>query len=190
MREHGVVAEWNDARGFGFITPVAGHARYFAHISEFPAGHRPAVNDQVTYVATRDQRNRLRAAQVEFVQARTLTRIDAPLRNAIVIAAGFAALLVVLVVLGLLPWLALVTYLATSVISYLLYSRDKSAAERGRRRTAEADLHLIDLLGGWPGGLLAQRAFRHKTQKRSFRITFLATVVLNIAVLVAMVVLA
>ncbi|MFT4008788.1 MAG: DUF1294 domain-containing protein [Nocardioidaceae bacterium] len=188
MREHGVVVEWNDARGFGFIKPVGGHAKYFAHISAFPAGHRPAVNDEVTYVATRDQRNRLRATEVEFVEMPVFTRIDTPLRNAIIVVGAFAALLVVLVVIGLLHWLALVTYTATGVISYVLYSRDKEAAERGRRRTAEADLHLIDLLGGWPGGLLAQRAFRHKTQKTSFRIAYLATVVLNIAVLVALVV--
>jgi uncharacterized membrane protein YsdA (DUF1294 family) len=33
-------------------------------------------------------------------------------------------------------------------------------------------LHLLDLLGGWPGGFLAQRRLRHKCSKGSFQFVF------------------
>jgi uncharacterized membrane protein YsdA (DUF1294 family) len=60
-------------------------------------------------------------------------------------------------------------YLAASLLAFLLIGRDKRAAVSGRRRTAELRLHLLSMVGGWPGTWLACRVFRHKTQKLSFQ---------------------
>ncbi len=68
---------------------------------------------------------------------------------------------------------------ALSVLLFGLYGRDKRAAQRGARRTPEATLHTVALLGGWPGGLAGQRVFRHKTRKTSFQLAFWCTVVVN-----------
>jgi uncharacterized membrane protein YsdA (DUF1294 family) len=70
-----------------------------------------------------------------------------------------------------------------SSVTYMLYRHDKRAAQGGRARTRERTLHLVDLLGGWPGGLLAQDRQRHKTRKASFQLAFWATVALNCAAL-------
>lgn len=72
-------------------------------------------------------------------------------------------------------------YAAMSVITFLVYAVDKSAARRGDLRTPERTLHLLALTGGWPGALLAQQFLRHKSAKVEFRATFWATVVLNVA---------
>jgi len=40
-------------------------------------------------------------------------------------------------------------------------------------------LHIFALAGGWPGALVAQKLFHHKTKKLSFRIVFWITVALN-----------
>lgn len=53
-----------------------------------------------------------------------------------------------------------------------LYRRDKRRAELGTQRTPESTLHLLELLGGWPGALLAQRMYRHKTAKFSYQFVF------------------
>jgi len=63
-------------------------------------------------------------------------------------------------------------YAIASVISFAAYGLDKRSSMRGARRVPERSLHLIDLLGGWPGGLVAQRVFRHKTRKLSFQGVF------------------
>ncbi|HEX8394397.1 MAG TPA: DUF1294 domain-containing protein [Longimicrobium sp.] len=78
---------------------------------------------------------------------------------------------------------AVIGYAALSCVAFLLYRHDKNAAQAGRRRTRERTLHLIGLLGGWPGGLLAQERFRHKTRKAKFQFVFWATVAINCALL-------
>lgn len=79
-------------------------------------------------------------------------------------------------------WLA-VWYAAASLVSYVAYFRDKSSAGRGGRRTPESTLHLVDLLGGWPGALVAQQQFRHKTAKQPFQWVFWVTAMANLAML-------
>jgi len=81
-------------------------------------------------------------------------------------------------------------YAAASLIAFAVYGLDKSAARRAAhrktRRTPERTLHLLGVLGGWPGALLAQQVFRHKTQKTSFLALFWLTVVLNCGLLIAL----
>ena len=81
------------------------------------------------------------------------------------------------------PVPAMFGYLTLSLASILIYAKDKRAARTGRRRTPERTLHLLALAGGWPGAMLAQQWLRHKTLKRSFRITFWIIVVVNLALL-------
>ena len=89
-------------------------------------------------------------------------------------------------VAGAMGWLPLVLvgwYAAASLVTFLMYRADKVAAQRGRQRTPEAHLQLAGLVGGWPGALVAQQVFRHKTVKQPFQTVFWVTVVLNLAAL-------
>ncbi|KAF2430150.1 DUF1294-domain-containing protein [Tothia fuscella] len=70
-------------------------------------------------------------------------------------------------------------YSFSSCISFLSYGYDKYRATNRRWRLRENLLHLIDLLGGWPGGFAAQYYFRHKTRKPSFQLTFWFTVAIH-----------
>ncbi|WP_245574994.1 DUF1294 domain-containing protein [Chitinilyticum litopenaei] len=76
--------------------------------------------------------------------------------------------------------------LAFSAIAFAAYGLDKARAQSGSWRITEATLHGWALLGGWPGAWLAQRVFRHKTRKAGFRGVFLATLLLNLAGLLAL----
>jgi uncharacterized membrane protein YsdA (DUF1294 family) len=71
-------------------------------------------------------------------------------------------------------------YLLASLACFLLYGHDKNAAEGGEWRISEAALLMTGLIGGWPGGLVAQQLFRHKTSKVSFQVVFWVTVFINV----------
>ncbi|MGV7207370.1 DUF1294 domain-containing protein [Oxalobacteraceae bacterium A2-2] len=72
-------------------------------------------------------------------------------------------------------------YGVASVVTFIAYAVDKSAARDGRWRTPERSLLLLGVACGWPGAILAQQWLRHKSSKRSFRIAFWCGVAMNVA---------
>lgn len=66
----------------------------------------------------------------------------------------------------------LLSTVVCSVVAFVLYGADKRRAVREKPRISERTLHVLSILGGWPGAHLARQIFRHKTQKVSFRIVF------------------
>jgi len=100
------------------------------------------------------------------------------------LACLFLALVCGLAAGGTLPLIIPALYIAASVAAGVAYAIDKSAAQSGAWRTRERTLHVLALLGGWPGALVAQRVLRHKSTKRSFQFAFWVTVALNCGALV------
>jgi uncharacterized membrane protein YsdA (DUF1294 family) len=62
--------------------------------------------------------------------------------------------------------------LAISMLTYWAYACDKRRALQGEWRISEFQLHVWELLGGWPGACLAQRRLRHKCSKCSYQFVF------------------
>lgn len=189
-RRAGRITQWNDDKGYGFVLPHDGGPRAFVHVKAFQTGsRRPVDGDLVSYDVSTDASGRSNAASVRFAGQRIeaspprVRRSSSPLRH---IPRQFLGMLVLLaivaaVVLGRLPVVAALAYWGVSFVSYLVYWRDKDAAGAKEGRVPESTLHLLDLLGGWPGALIAQQQFRHKTVKASFQATFWVTVFLNVA---------
>lgn len=187
MRYQGKIAEWKDDKGFGFVTPKGGGPNVFVHIRSFPnRRRRPIGGELVTYELTSDARGRKQGVKVAFVGDRpysSTTTAPGPGPGALTFSAVFLAFIAGAVVAGKLPFPVLIAYLVASCVAYLSYMLDKAASLNGQWRTPESTLHLLSLVGGWPGAMLAQRTLRHKTQKQSFQVTYWATVVLNCAAL-------
>ena len=107
-----------------------------------------------------------------------------PLSKTLYLAGTFFALLIVLPFVSKLPLWAPAAYAALSLLAFAAYWFDKKQAQLNNRRVPESTLHLLEVLGGWPGALVAQWYLHHKTRKAAYQAKFLFCVVLNLVGLV------
>lgn len=185
-RQEGHLSGWNEARGFGFLKPVAGGPDAFAHVRAFAKDDRHIEEGHLySYVAETDQTGRVRAADIRPVRpallrpsllAKLLTRSP---RLLVIPAFLFIALAVSMVTEVSAGWF--LVYGIASTACFIGYALDKRAAENNQWRVSETILLMIGLAGGWPGAIIAQELFRHKTKKLSFRTLFWMSVAINIA---------
>lgn len=187
MQFAGTIKTWNDERGFGFIEPTLGGEDIFVHAKAYRSGAaRPAIGQRVTFEVEANPDGRKRARQVELIQpARRRVRAAARRRP----PPGGALSYLAIALFGLVflaaasfcqvpGWVGLL-YLVASIVAFLAYAIDKSAATSGAWRISENTLLLLGLAGGWPGAIVAQRLLRHKSVKQPFRTAFWGTVLLN-----------
>ena len=188
MRYQGKITTWKDDQGFGFITPNMGGEPVFVHIKAFAnRSRRPLADAIVTYELANDAQGRLQARQVAHVApgahfgARRVApaRASGPNRLPLAIAGLFLVFIAFSGLTARLPLIIVGLYAGASLFTFIAYAIDKSAAQSGRWRTQESTLHLMALIGGWPGALIAQNRLRHKSRKTSFQVVFWATALLN-----------
>jgi uncharacterized membrane protein YsdA (DUF1294 family)/cold shock CspA family protein len=198
VRQQGHIKKWQDDKGFGFIETENGDSVFF-HINEFKARRRPNVGEQVVFTLGHDNQRRMQASDVQelsFVQRKRAQKIrqsnhkhsnqadfEAGKKKRLFFGIGFYAVLLLFTVIYEISWLVLGWYIALGQITYMTYAKDKSAAQNGDWRTPESTLHLLSVLGGWVGAMVAQTYLRHKSQKPEFRMAYYLTVVVNFTAL-------
>lgn len=194
-REKGILEDWHDARGFGFIRRPDGSKIYVHMKSIGKSIDRPKPGDALTYEVGEGAGGRPAAVKARILEkpapvapaaptaaapAQALqmppppvqTRDPQPGFRQISVRTAAAATIIVLlgnnVMLGRFPvWVGLL-YIIGGVASWMFYQADKRAAEKREWRSPERSLHLADLTFGIIGGLLAQHVLRHKTYKPGF----------------------
>lgn len=197
----GKISNWNDDKGFGFVEPNGGGVRAFVHIKAFnPRCRRPENGDAIIYELVKENNNRYKANNAIFVsdynkvnQRNTASnqtnnnrqRNNKPSNSLLgsMLAIFFCILLFIAIFHAKVPVFVGFAYIIISLVTILIYAKDKYSAQTNRWRTPESTLHFLSLIGGWPGALFAQKALRHKTSKSEFISTYRVTVFFNLTAL-------
>ncbi len=192
-REKGILEDWHDARGFGFIRRPGGGKLYVHMKSIGKSTERPRPGDTLSYEIGEGANNRPAAIKVRIEtppappaakasgggagaaaaspQPKAAREPKPGFRQISIRTAAAATIIVLLgnnIMLDRFPvWVGLL-YIIGGIASWLFYQADKRAAERHEWRAPERRLHLADLAFGIIGGLLAQHVLRHKTYKPGF----------------------
>ncbi|MFZ2298289.1 MAG: cold shock and DUF1294 domain-containing protein [Aquabacterium sp.] len=203
MNKTGKVIRWEADRGFGFIAGAAGTQDVFFHVKDVQRGWTPQVGQLVTYelvhvggkgpcaVAVQGAASRS-AGRVPTsnatpthsrarVEPRSPTPMDPWLKPILLVALLWAAVLGWASATHRLPAWVVPAWLGLNLWTFVVYWRDKWAAQRGQWRTPESSLHVWSLLGGWPGARIAQQTLRHKSRKEAFQTIYWVTVLAHVA---------
>lgn len=177
MRQLGTIINWNDKKRFGFIKPESGENNIFVHVTNFkdPLEKSP-YGEKVTFEISEDKKGRPEAINVDFKSKLLKTNHK---RTSFLILALFSLVILSLTYGTDYPPQVLYIYLVMSIVSCLAYAADKQAAKDKRWRVSDGQFHLVAIMGGWPGAIIAQHLFNHKKSKLRFRRWFWATVMLN-----------
>ena len=180
-KQSGIISNWNEEKGFGFITPKSGGNTIFAHVNDYSKRYKsPFMGLEVQYLLSTDHKGRRCAVEICPVEG---NRKSSPeLRQkvlSIVLLISFAYSLFFLFRSKLIPLELVGIYAVMSIIAFIMYAKDKSAATWGTWRTPENTLNILSLAGGWPGASIAQSFLRHKSKKLPFKVTYWITVIVN-----------
>lgn len=200
----GVITSWDDAKGYGFIRFGDKLQNVFFHISAFHyATSRPKIGQNVSFYCKKTlPEKRQRAARVVLRgdEAFLLDDFPSDYNRAQLTTANMpkflACSLTALAFLAVTAYFSVVlaaVYFILSTVSYLMYKFDKQIAvtpkkkkQAYRARIPEKNLHLADILGGWPGALVSRAVYNHKTSKPGFIRLFWLTAAINIAMTYAL----
>lgn len=163
----GTVVEWDADRGFGFLR--SGSARVFLHRREFSERRKDIeLGDRVAFVMGMDAQGRRCASLVDHLGTGGVLKL-----RHLIILGGFLVFPGLALMRISVDWVSVGGYLAgINLLTLMLYAVDKKKAQNKEWRVPEAQLHLLEFLGGWPTAFLAQRHLRHKTSKISYQISF------------------
>ncbi|MCL9780843.1 cold shock and DUF1294 domain-containing protein [Vibrio sp. S4M6] len=172
MAVTGIVTEWNENKGYGYISVNNQPIKIFFHISDF-SGHslRPQVSEHVIFSLTKDNSGNLRAVDIK----RPIV-----FNFSIALAIWFATMVVGSIYLLNYPIIVIDYLLLISGFTYVLYAFDKSLSSSDNWQVPELVFHVFTLAGGWPGAVLAQSFLRHRPLSLSYLPTFWFTVIANV----------
>lgn len=185
--QRGTLVMWNDPKGFGFVRPDGSEEDYFVHISVFKKGmsRRPEIGDVIHFrPADLPGKKRCSFALVENIEEPQerkpfvlIPKHRSWATNLLIITPLVLSGYLLLIAKNPLPFFS---YVIFSLLTMILYGADKAHAAIKSWRVPEIYLHILEIMGGWPGALMAQNDFRHKTRKSLYQVIFKGIIALHL----------
>ena len=191
--QKGILVLWNDDKGFGFVKPDSGEKDFFVHISAIKnyqkgQSRRPTQGDVIQFdeVQSSSRQRRITSATIEALDIAG----EQPVASSLPSIGRLHAFLIKLV--AFLPvmlsfhvmWrysnpIPLLAYVFMTPLTIYYYAEDKRRALAHQWRISNFYLHCFEILGGWPGALLAQNEYRHKLKRGVYQYGFWAIVAIH-----------
>ena len=186
MKMKGKLTKYDTDKGFGFITPNGGGDNIFIHKNAFVNRSRtPQVNDIITFSLSKDKHERYCADNATYTGEKIKKKQTQKTNKfSLYLSLFFLALITSSTLLFTFAPKLLIAYWCFSLVTFVMYAIDKSKAKRNQWRISEQSLHMLSLLGGWPGAAFAQQTLRNKSRKKEFRIVYWITVLINLGGLI------
>ncbi len=185
LRKKGILTKWDDDRGYGFITPVGEKQEIFVHISEFQS--QPSIYERVSFTLSKDKKDRDCAINVIVFEKAKLNYKTKKTNTiswfSIITITIFYLMLFYLTQNTTIEFYIIPYYALISILTFYIYASDKNSAQDRDWRISENTLHFLSIIGGWSGALLAIDKLQHKSRKKSFKIVFFITILLNLVLL-------
>jgi len=168
------LVEWNPEKGYGWLQ--WGDKRVFLHRREMDGASRVLrIGEEIRFILGQDERGR--PCATDAVPVRKSVRIGG--LSLLLLAALLILPAVALHRVPIEAWKTALYVLTVSLMTYTAYASDKRRARTNAWRIPEAHLHLLELLGGWPGAWLAQQRLRHKCSKNRYQFVFWSIILIH-----------
>jgi uncharacterized membrane protein YsdA (DUF1294 family)/cold shock CspA family protein len=171
----GIIINYNDEKGYGFIKTSGYEENLFVHINEVKNAKELEVGQRVEFEVVNNPKG------LAAINVKAGSKAKSPYVTFGIVSLFLAILLFSLSINYV---QALIAYLlAINFTTFVLYGYDKFISNTEKLRVPELNLQLLALLGGSPSALMAQKFFRHKTIKGTFQVIYWVIVVLQIVLL-------
>lgn len=163
------IVEWDEDLGYGSLEYCG--ERIFLHTRNFAKLYRqPQLGDKVLFRIGLDDRNREIATGAVLLRCGGFFHYLKP---------TWPVLLLILPVFALamapLPWPSWYAIVHVAVFSAVTYAVIRHANRRSSgsyRYTPDSTLHFFELIGGWPGSLVARKLFQFPHRRARYRFAF------------------
>ncbi len=163
------IIDWDPETGSGYLGLDEGEKILALNVLDFTSFHRrPGVGDRVLYESTFDENYNPVAKNAKLLRARGLYHNMGTAWPSLFLILPIVAFLVA--PLPASGWFFIAFLFLMSATTYMLYHCKEFRRNGIKKMQPDSVLHFCEMLGGWPGAILAQRRLEEEQPDRRYQV--------------------